>query len=401
MLPWIIAGLALIALVVLTRMVFQSRTRLRAVELEQTRLRESLIAQIKQAEQLRDDLFRVVDDALLVMDARQVITFANDAAEMLLGENPVGRTLIQAIPQPELVMLFQDAQLVRGEGVDQRIELDKHIFHARMVASANEQHPFEILVLRDVTQIQRLERARREMVSNITHELNTPITAIGLLADTLLNLTEQGKTKKTRKMAHDIRREVDTLTQLVQEMQDLSLIESGQMPVRLMPTDLREMVQRSVEPLLALAENKHQTVSIDVPPDVLVLADERTIGRAIKNIVHNAVKYTPPGGQVQVTATTAADEAIVSVRDDGPGIPAPDLSRIFERFYQVDRARREGTGLGLAIVRHIVMAHGGRAWAESVEGQGATFFISLALADTPIPVPARDRPALQAPGYSP
>ncbi len=291
--------------------------------------------------------------------------------------------------------------MVRGEGVDQRIELDRHIFHARMVASANQQHPFEILVLRDVTQIQRLERARREMVSNITHELNTPITAIGLLADTLLNLTEQGKTKKTRKMAHDIRREVDTLTQLVQEMQDLSLIESGQMPVRLMTTDLRQIVHTSVEPLLALAENKRQSITIDVPQDLLVLADERTIQRAIKNIVHNAVKYTPLGGRVQIAATTTVDEAIIRVSDNGPGIPATDLPRIFERFYQVDRARRDGTGLGLAIVRHIVMAHGGRAWAESVEGQGATFFVSLALADTPIPALAKERPALQAPGYSP
>ncbi len=148
--------------------------------------------------------------------------------------------------------------MVRGEGIERRIDLDKHIYQRAGHYLFERQHPFEILTLRDVTQIQRLERARREMVSNITHELSTPITAIGLLADTLLNLTEQGKTKKTRKMAKDIHREVDTLTQLVQEMRDLSLIESGQMPVRLTPTSLHMIVQASVDPLLTLAENKAQ-----------------------------------------------------------------------------------------------------------------------------------------------
>jgi two-component system phosphate regulon sensor histidine kinase PhoR len=332
-------------------------------------------------EQLRDGLFKAIDDALLVLDAGQRILFANPTAESLLGQNLVGETLAQVIPQPDLETLIQDSQIVRGEGMERRIELDKHIFHARAIALSNGYYPFEILTLRDVTQIQRLERARREMVSNITHELSTPITTIGLLADTLLNLAEQGKTKKTRKMAKDIHREVDTMTQLVQEIRDLSLIESGQMPVRLTPTDLRTIVQASVEPLLTLAENRAQTIELAVPDGIFVLADDRQIRRAIKNIVHNAVKFTPEGGRIRITTTVNEEEAIIAVKDDGPGISSDDLPRIFERFYQVDLARREGTGLGLAIVRHIVMAHGGRTWAESIKGQGATFYIALALAD--------------------
>jgi two-component system phosphate regulon sensor histidine kinase PhoR len=169
----------------------------------------------------------------------------------------------------------------------------------------------------------------------------------------------------------------------VQEMRDLSLIESGQMPVRMTPTSLHMVVQASIEPLLTLAENKAQVITIDVPENILVLADERQIQRAIKNIVHNAIKFTPEGGQIDVTTAVTDEEAIIAVRDSGPGIAAEEVTRIFERFYQVDRARREGTGLGLAIVRHIVMSHGGRTWAESVEGQGTTFFIALALADEP------------------
>lgn len=385
MTPWIAAGLALVISGVLAGLLKQARSRVHAIELEKIQLLDILTSQIKQTEQLRDGLLKTIDDVLLVLDSQQRILFANPAAEALLGMNPVGIVLTQAISYPELDMLLQDTQIVRGEGMERRIEIDKHIFHARAVASLNGQYPFEILTLRDVTQIQRLERARREMVSNITHELSTPITAIGLLADTLLNLTEQGKTKKTRKMAQDIHREVNTLTQLVQEMRDLSLIESGQMLVRLTPTDVHQMVQSAIEPLLTLAENKAQTITLDVPGDVFVLADEGQIQRAVKNIVHNAVKFTPHGGRIHVTAAVAGEEAVVSVNDNGPGIPADDLPRIFERFYQVDRARREGTGLGLAIVRHIIMAHGGRVWAESTEGQGATFYIALALADEPHP----------------
>jgi two-component system phosphate regulon sensor histidine kinase PhoR len=219
------------------------------------------------------------------------------------------------------------------------------------------------------------------MVANISHELSTPITTIGLLVETLLDSGLKDKPKRAHKLVSDIRRETDTLAHLVQEMRDLSLIESGQMPVRLVPTDLHSIVQASVEPLRHLAENKEQTVTISVPEGICVLADELQIQRAVKNIVHNAVKYTPQSGRIQITATTDQDEAIIAIQDSGPGIPPDDLPRVFERFFQVDRARRGGTGLGLAIVRHIVLAHGGRTWAESVFGQGATFFVALALTD--------------------
>ena len=366
-------------------MLVQARERIRAVEQEKTFLLEDLTSQVKHVEQMRDGLFRATDDGLMVLDGEQRVLFANPAAETILGARLVGQIITQAVPEPDLELFIQDSQMADNEDVERRIDLGKHVYHARAITASDGDYSFEILALRDVTQMQRLERARREMVSNITHELGTPITAIGLLADTLLNLAEQGKTKKTRKMAKDIHREVDTLTQLVQEMRDLSLIESGQMPVRLTPMVLRTIVQLGVEPLLALADNKAQTVMIDIPENVYVLADERQIQRAVKNIVHNAIKFTPEGGQIQVTTTVADEEAIIAVRDTGPGIAAEEVTRIFERFYQVDRARREGTGLGLAIVRHIVMSHGGRTWAESVEGQGTTFFITLALADEPHP----------------
>jgi two-component system phosphate regulon sensor histidine kinase PhoR len=320
---------------------------------------------------------------------------ANPAAEVLIGRDPTGETLMGVMPNPELEALIDDARRVSSEGMERRVEFDKRIYHARAVTSNSAENPFAVLTLRDVTQIQRLERARREMVANVTHELSTPITAIGLLAETLFNVAQTEKPKKLRKLAKDIRVESETLTHLVEEMRDLSLIESGQMPVRLMPTDLLGIVQATTEQLQPLAEGKNHNISLDIAPGILVLADERQIQRAIKNILHNAIKFTPAGGHIQLRATTNENEVILAVTDNGPGIPSDDLPRVFERFFQVDRARHDGTGLGLAIVRHIVLAHGGRVWAESVQGQGATFYITLALAEkeTTPPEPSTDQQA--------
>ncbi|MBN1564009.1 MAG: PAS domain S-box protein [Anaerolineae bacterium] len=386
---WVIASAAVVALGFLVWQGRHTHAQMRALkvvnkqlERDNGQIKQKLGNDLEQAHQLRDLLLRATDDALLVLDADQNVLFANAAVESLLGSHVVGKSLQETLQKTELDMLVQDAQMVGSEGMERRIELGRHILEARAVtslAAANGSEPMGILVLRDVTHIQRLERARREMVSNITHELSTPITTIGLLAETLLNY--QGKAKQMRKMAKDISREVDTLTQLVQEVRDLSLIESGQMPVRLMPTSLTTIVTASVAQLEALAESKKQKIWLDVPDDLQVLADDLQIQRALKNIVHNAIKFSPEGGKIRVSCTASADEVVVAVTDDGPGIPSEELPRIFERFYQVDRARRDGTGLGLAIVRHIVRAHGGRTWVESIEGQGATFFISLTLAD--------------------
>lgn len=378
---WIIAALALLTAGLLAWLLGHAQARASRLERDITAVKEALSVRIDRAIQLRDSLLRAIDDPLLVLDAEQNILFHNPAAEALAGPNLSGKSLLEAIRQPELESLIDDARRVRGEGVARHIELNNRIYQASATVFEDATSTFEILVMRDVTEVQRLERARREMVSNVSHELSTPITAIGLLADTLVNMSTKRKSKKARKMAADIRREADTLTQLVQEMRDLSLIESGQMLVRLMPTDLEAIVSAAVDPLLPLAENKEQELSIFVPEGVRVLADEVQVQRAIKNLVHNAIKFSPPGGKINVSATVSDQEAKIAIKDTGPGIAPDQQARIFERFYQVDRARRGGTGLGLAIVRHIVLAHGGRVWVESQEGFGATFYIALALAD--------------------
>jgi two-component system phosphate regulon sensor histidine kinase PhoR len=380
-LHWIVAILAVLSALALAAWVIRLRAEIRVAAARGDHLHQAHAQALARAEQLKGGIMTGVEDALLILSTDLTIVEANQAAQRLFGQDLAGKTLISALRQPDLEALLHDARRVRNETVERRIELDHRIFHARALALPPADLDLEIMTLRDVTQLQRLERARREMVSNISHELGTPITSIGLLAETLLTVAEREKPRRLRKMAKDIRRETDTLTHLVQEMRDLSLIESGQMSIRLTPSPLLPIVSGTVEQLESLAENKQQTVAVDVPPDIAVLADEVQIQRALKNIVHNAIKFTPNGGHIHISAQREDAEAVIAVSDDGPGIPAEDVSRVFERFFQVDRARREGTGLGLAIVRHIVRAHGGRAWAESVEGEGATFYFTLPLAD--------------------
>ncbi len=372
--------------VFLVWMLRRTTNRLHYAEARVDRLARELSAQGKDAVLLRDSLLKGTDDALLVLDSSQTILHANPSAETLFGPRLTGETLIGAVRQPALDNLLRDALKVHGESVERRIEFEHRIFHVRAIASNDDAAAlYEVLSLRDVTELQRLERARREMVSNITHELSTPITSIGLLAETLINFAQDEKPKRVRKMAKDISREVHTLTQLVQEMRDLSLIESGQMPVKLTPSPLLPIVQNAVEQIQSLVEDKNLAVTLEIPEDICVLADDLQIRRAVKNIAHNAVKYSPEKGTITITASVSDTEAVLGIRDEGPGIPTEDLSRVFERFFQVDRSRHNGTGLGLAIVRHIVLAHGGRAWIESEEGKGTTVFIALALADSPSP----------------
>ena len=393
---WIIAMAALALAGVMAWLFSRAQARARRLERDTAQIKAALTMRIDRALQLRESLLNAVDDPMLVLDAEQRVLFANTAAVGMVGSDPVGQTLLAAVRQPELESIIDDARRVRGEPVVRRVEMERRIYEARATVFEDDTSAFEILYIRDVTEFQRLERARREMVSNISHDLSTPITAIGLLADTLIDLASKRLSKKAVKMAADIRREADTLTQLVQEMRDLSLIESGQMLVRMMPTDLQVIVKSAVAQLLALAENNDQDIVLNVPPDIEVLADEVQAQRALKNIIHNAVKYSPSGSTIEISASVVEDEAQIAVKDQGPGIASEDQPRIFERFFQVDRARRAGTGLGLAIVRHIVMAHGGRVWVESEVGHGSTFFITLALSDDMLIKPSPEaKPVMQ------
>jgi len=315
-------------------------------------------------------------DALLIVDDSRQIVWGNQVAwEMFnAGEPAVGQKFIGLVHDMELNQTVTDAMeghrpIVRQAAVNGRT--------LRIRAMPVMGTGGAAVAIEDVTELQRLGRARRDFVANISHELRTPLANIDLAAQTLRNGGSHDPGLRQR-LIEQIQAQVQTLSQLSQEMMDLAQIESGQVLLKLVPAPLAPLVRQSIEHLLPQATAKHQHVSMVVPDELQALMDEQQVGRVLNNLIHNAIKFTPEGGIISVYAQVAGEDVQVCVADTGPGIPPEEHSRIFERFYKQDRARSKGgTGLGLAIARHIVEGHGGRIWVESQPGQGATFCFTL------------------------
>jgi two-component system, OmpR family, phosphate regulon sensor histidine kinase PhoR len=346
-------------------------------------LRDNLAKQAQEAGRL-DDVQRSVEgrlnalidappQALLVIDRDGGIMRANSRAKELLGESVIGRTIIDATRSYEIDAVVQST--LGQQRIEERpVTWNAKPYFARAVPSSD---GGAVLALEDQADRLRLERVRRDFVANVSHELRTPLASVRLLIETLLNGALEEPETATR-MLNQMLGEVDSITQLAQELLDLSMIESGQMPMQMKRANLHEIVDEQIVHYEALMQQKHLTVEDDVPIELVAEVDRKMIGRVLGNLMHNAIKFTPDRGRISIAAAAADDQITVSMADTGVGIPAEDLPRIFERFYKVDRARgKSGTGLGLAIARHVVEAHGGRIWAESVEGKGATFYFTL------------------------
>jgi len=319
---------------------------------------------------------------VLITDEGGRVQLVNTAAARLLGlkeDQSLGRSLAQVVPHYQVIELWKRCR-AQGEEQIETVEISHHDVFLQAIVTpfqAGEAHGY-LVILQDLTRIRRLETVRRDFISNISHELRTPLAGLKALVDTL----QGGALKDPPAAKRFLKRmdaEVDALTQIVEELLELSRIESGQVPLRLVPTAVDEVLLPPIDRLRPQAERAGLDFTVLLPPHLpLVLTDVERAQRVLTNLVHNAVKFTPPGGRITVAAEPAGEEVILSVKDTGVGIPAEDLPRIFERFYKADRARTGGgTGLGLAIARHIVQGHGGRIWVESVEGQGSTFYFSL------------------------
>jgi two-component system phosphate regulon sensor histidine kinase PhoR len=243
------------------------------------------------------------------------------------------------------------------------------------------------VVLEDVSELRRLQRIRAEFIDNLSHELRTPLTTVSLLAETLVREADHaGDAIPPRVRDRMAKIEVETghLVQMVSELLDLSRIESGGPLVLLDAVDLAKVAAASTDRLTLFAERQGVRLATELPAVVAtVRGDEARLGQVLVNLLHNAIKFSPNGGDVTVRVERAGDEVVLSVEDHGIGIPAADLPRIFERFYKVDRARVRGggTGLGLAITRHVIESHGGRVWVRSEEGVGSTFSFALPIAE--------------------
>jgi two-component system, OmpR family, phosphate regulon sensor histidine kinase PhoR len=381
------ASLAVIALVLFLLWRLKQSLDARQAELESTRRALRELQQAHQHEQARlTALTDVASDGLILLDADARVVLMNDAAETFFGApSGAGRRLDELAWGYELQPLV--ARTLRfGETLGHTFVKGERSFSTRVRAVGAGAERGVLIGITETTELQRLGRVRRDFVANISHELRTPVATLQLLADTLSEETLQDHSF-TLELLDKVRAQIDLLHQLTDELMDLVLIESGQAPIKLVETRVRELVNEAVEPLVPQLERKELTLSLHVPDDLLVLADAQGIRKVLGNLVHNAIKFTSPGGRIEIHAASRGDNVEFAVQDTGCGIGAQDLPRIFERFYKTERGRardggeRHGTGLGLAIAKHMVEAHGGTIWAESVEGRGSTFYFTLPRAD--------------------
>jgi two-component system phosphate regulon sensor histidine kinase PhoR len=326
-------------------------------------------------------------DGVVITDSQGRVQLYNPAAERLLGlgkGDVTGEGLVAVARDHEIVDVWQRCRQT-GNEQSAVVEVSGRGPFLRVVATPLPEPSAggALLFLQDLTQVRRLETIRRDFISNISHELRNPLAALKALVETLRDGAMYDGPMAERFLTQ-MDAEVDSMTQMVRELLELSRIESGKVPLHLVPTSVGDLIKPAVERLLPQAERAGLTMVVDLPDGLpLVQADKERLQQVLSNLLHNAIKFTPPGGTITASAEPENKDGKVTivVRDTGSGIAAADLTRIFERFYKVDRARSSGgTGLGLAIAKHIVQAHGGQIWAESIEKQGATFRFTLPVA---------------------
>ena len=337
-----------------------------------------------------DLLIEALAQGVVSVDRGLRIVGANSTAHTFLGRPAgalIGRTLIEAFLDVQIEAIAQ-AAMDQGTSTGEIGRTDSEgrrlLVRARRSSSGG-----AWLVLEDVSELRRLQQIRTEFIDNLSHELRTPLTTVSLLAETLARDAEAAGAAIPPKMRDRIGKiEVETghLVQMVSELLDLSRIESGGTIQAVDLVDLGQIATESIERLRLFADRQGVTLRVDAPRSLpAVLGDAARLAQVYVNLLHNAVKFSPDGGDVTVSVGLEGTRVVSAVADHGVGIPRAAQARIFERFYKVDRARVRGetggTGLGLAIARHIIDQHGGTIWVESLEGAGSTFRFALPVAE--------------------
>jgi len=346
-----------------------------------------LSSQINDLETERATLEAVLQkmtDGVLIVDAQGMVQLVNPAAEKMFSisqTSTINKPLIEVVRHHQPVEMWQRCHTT-GEAQRVDFEIGHRLSLQGIATSLNPIIPGSTLLLfQDLTHQRQIENMRRDFISNVSHELRTPLAALKALTETL-----QAGALEDPPAAHrfleQMETEVDSLSLIVNELLELSRIESGRVPLNLSSTNPMDIINPAFERLRLQAERAGITLTDESPPDLpAVLADASRVQQVIVNLLHNAIKFTPSGGQVTVRADQRDRMIRFSITDTGIGIAAEDLPRVFERFYKVDRSRAtSGTGLGLAIARHLVEAHGGRIWVESEVGKGSTFYFTIPLA---------------------
>jgi two-component system phosphate regulon sensor histidine kinase PhoR len=324
----------------------------------------------------------LLDTGIVGLDAHGRVLLANDGARRLLGLALLEGSAFVAGEVDYRLIRMLDAARESGHVEERAITLHDRDFLARAIALNGD--VATLLLVRDETRVHHLERVRRDFVSNVSHELRTPITAVQLIAETLAN----GGLEDPDAAADFVRRigqEASHMAQMVEELLELSTIESGLRPMASERVPVGTLMS-SLDRLRPLAESKGVSLEISVLPETPdLIGDSSHLGQVLRNLAHNAIKFTPSGGRIEISAGPGdPGHVLLRCRDTGVGITPADLPRIYERFWKADSSRQrdgEGSGLGLAIVRHVVEAHGGTVTVTSEPRRGTEFQVVLPAVD--------------------
>ncbi|MDY7229918.1 sensor histidine kinase [Hyalangium rubrum] len=352
-------------------------------------LHARLSAQNAQLTQEARTLTAVLDgmiEGIWVTDAEGTVVRHNDALREMLRPGSGGIAGQRPLALIRNESLHEAVMRACREGASSRLELTLEGLFPRTLAirvtPLGRDLPGSAAVFHDVTELRRLEKVRKDFVANVSHELRTPITAIRGYAETLQSGALQ-EPQVAPKMVEIIHRQSERLSELVEDLLELSRLESREVQLKFAPVPLAVAASRAAETVKPKAGGKDIHLELHVPTGLTARGDERAIEQVLLNLLDNAVKYTPAGGRVDVFGVLEDGRCVVRVKDTGVGIEPKHLSRIFERFYRVDKGRSRdmgGTGLGLSIVKHLLGAMGGEVKVESQPNVGSVFAIFLPVA---------------------
>jgi two-component system phosphate regulon sensor histidine kinase PhoR len=323
-------------------------------------------------------------DGVLLTNAEANIVLTNTAARNLLNieaDNTEGRPLIEVVREFEFNELLSTCLETGREQIAQfESSLSNRFLRVIAIPFSNDRPGGALLLIQDLTEVRSLQTMRREMVGNISHEFRTPLAAIKAMVETLRDVAVDDR-EAARDFLSRIEVEVDRMTQLVAELTELSRIETGKAELELEPMDISGLVEEAVAQLRPQAERQKLALETSLASGLpSVTVDKERVRQVMVNLIHNAIKFNRPGGNIRITTKSSGEAVSIEVTDTGIGIAREDLPHIFERFYKGDKSRAgQGSGIGLAIAKHVVESHGGNIQVESEEGKGTTFTINLPL----------------------
>ncbi len=350
------------------------------------------IEEIMAEKRKSEAIIRSIDDGIILVDAEFKVTGMNPMARRILdlpSDSPQNRHFLEVLKNEQLFNYIKESM---ESGKPPSIEEKENIF---MVEREGTRRHYQfsitpvhgkkgfligvVLLLRDVTRLTELDRLKSEFVMTASHELRTPLTSIGMSIDLLLEGTAKKLSEKEQQLLSAAHEDLQRLKAFVSNLLDLSKIEAGKMEMELSSIPARILFEKTMSVFKAQSEEKAVNLSLNVPEGLPnVKADDNKITWVLTNLISNALRYTPSGGHIKLSAESFGPSVQISVTDDGPGIPYEYQSKIFDKFVQVKSDKAVGgSGLGLAICKEIVRAHGGTIWVDSVPGSGSIFTFTL------------------------